>query len=36
MVALPGKFAPEPAEAVLAEHSGRSVDYAVNLFWRQF
>ena len=30
------EFAPEPAEAVLAEHSGSSVDYAVNLFWRQF
>jgi len=27
------EFAPEIADAVLADHSGTSVDYAVNLFW---
>ncbi|MEZ5096220.1 MAG: hypothetical protein R2731_08875 [Nocardioides sp.] len=27
---------PEVAEAVLAEHEGCEVDYAVNLWWRQF
>jgi len=27
------EFAPELAEAILAEHAGRTVDYAVNLFW---
>jgi ubiquinone/menaquinone biosynthesis C-methylase UbiE len=30
------EFAPERAEAILAEHDGCEVDYAVNLFWRQF
>jgi ubiquinone/menaquinone biosynthesis C-methylase UbiE len=30
------EFDPEVAEAVLAEHSGTSVDYAVNLWWRRF
>ena len=30
------EFAPEIANAVLAEHKGTSVDYAVNLFWRRF
>jgi SAM-dependent methyltransferase len=28
------EFAPELAAAILAEHPGRTVDYAVNLFWR--
>jgi SAM-dependent methyltransferase len=28
------EFAPELAEALLAEHSGTTVDYAVNLLWR--
>ncbi|MFI7587957.1 class I SAM-dependent methyltransferase [Spongisporangium articulatum] len=27
------EFAPELAEAILREHPGSSVDYAVNLFW---
>lgn len=27
---------PEVADAVLAEHSGTTVDYAVNLWWRHF
>ncbi len=30
------EFAPDTADAILAEHSGSSVDYAVNLFWRRF
>ena len=30
------EFNPEVAEAVLAEHSGTTVDYAVNLWWRHF
>jgi hypothetical protein len=30
------EFAPEVADAVLADHSGTSVDYAVNLFWHRF
>jgi SAM-dependent methyltransferase len=30
------EFAPDVADAVLAEHPGCSVDYAVNLFWREF
>ncbi len=30
------EFSPEVAEAVLAEHSGTTVDYAVNLWWRRF
>lgn len=30
------EFAPELADAVLDEHDGCSVDYAVNLFWRRF
>jgi ubiquinone/menaquinone biosynthesis C-methylase UbiE len=30
------EFAPEVAEAVLAEHSGTTVDYAVNLWWRHY
>jgi SAM-dependent methyltransferase len=30
------EFAPEVAEAVLAEHPGTVVDYAVNLHWRTF
>jgi ubiquinone/menaquinone biosynthesis C-methylase UbiE len=29
------EFAPELADAILAEHPGTSVDYAVNLFWRR-
>ena len=28
------EFAPEIADAVLDEHAGRCVDYAVNLYWR--
>jgi SAM-dependent methyltransferase len=28
------EFAPELAAAILAEHPGRTVDYAVNLLWR--
>ncbi|NDL57736.1 methyltransferase domain-containing protein [Phytoactinopolyspora sp. XMNu-373] len=30
------EFAPEVAEAALAEHPGNSVDYAVNLLWRTY
>jgi ubiquinone/menaquinone biosynthesis C-methylase UbiE len=30
------EFAPEVADAILAEHSGTTVDYAVNLWWRGF
>jgi ubiquinone/menaquinone biosynthesis C-methylase UbiE len=30
------EFDPKTAGAVLAEHAGTSVDYAVNLFWRRF
>jgi ubiquinone/menaquinone biosynthesis C-methylase UbiE len=30
------EFSPEVAEAILAEHSGTTVDYAVNLWWRRF
>jgi ubiquinone/menaquinone biosynthesis C-methylase UbiE len=30
------EFAPEVADAVLAEHEGTTVDYAVNLWWRHF
>nr|WP_184829772.1 class I SAM-dependent methyltransferase [Jiangella mangrovi] len=30
------EFDPKTADAVLAEHAGTSVDYAVNLFWRRF
>jgi SAM-dependent methyltransferase len=30
------EFAPALAEAILAEHPGTAVDYAVNLFWRRF
>lgn len=30
------EFNPAVAEAVLAEHEGTEVDYAVNLWWRQF
>ncbi|HEX4471179.1 MAG TPA: class I SAM-dependent methyltransferase [Nocardioides sp.] len=30
------EFAPELASALLAEHSGTMVDYAVNLWWRRF
>jgi SAM-dependent methyltransferase len=30
------EFTPEVASAILAEHSGTSVDYAVNLWWRRF
>ena len=30
------EFAPTVAEGILAEHEGRSVDYAVNLWWRRF
>ena len=26
----------EVADAILAEHPGTTVDYAVNLWWRQF
>ena len=28
------EFAPEVADAILAEHAGTTVDYAVNLWWR--
>jgi hypothetical protein len=28
------EFAPALAGAILAEHPGSEVDYAVNLFWR--
>ena len=30
------ELAPEVADAVLAEHQGTTVDYAVNLWWRRF
>jgi ubiquinone/menaquinone biosynthesis C-methylase UbiE len=30
------EFTPEVAAAVLAEHEGTTVDYAVNLFWKRF
>lgn len=30
------EFPPDLAAAILAEHSGTAVDYAVNLFWRSF
>jgi SAM-dependent methyltransferase len=30
------EFAPEIADAVLADHHGTTVDYAVNLFWRRY
>jgi len=30
------ELGPEVADAVLAEHSGTTVDYAVNLWWRRF
>lgn len=30
------EFAPDVADAVLAEHDGTSVDYAVNLWWHRF
>lgn len=30
------EFTPELASAILAEHPGTSVDYAVNLWWRGF
>ena len=30
------EFAPHLADAILAEHSGTSVDYAVNLIWRRY
>jgi SAM-dependent methyltransferase len=30
------EFAPEVADEILAGHSGTTVDYAVNLFWRTF
>lgn len=30
------EFARDLADAILAEHSGTGVDYAVNLFWRTF
>jgi ubiquinone/menaquinone biosynthesis C-methylase UbiE len=30
------EFKPEVAEAVLAEHEGTEVDYAVNLWWKAF
>jgi ubiquinone/menaquinone biosynthesis C-methylase UbiE len=30
------EFTPEVADAVLAEHVGTTVDYAVNLWWRRF
>jgi hypothetical protein len=30
------EFAPGLADAILAEHPGASVDYAVNLFWRRY
>ncbi|PZF83183.1 SAM-dependent methyltransferase [Jiangella anatolica] len=30
------EFDPANADAILAEHAGSSVDYAVNLFWRRF
>jgi SAM-dependent methyltransferase len=30
------EFPPDLADAILAEHSGTTVDYAVNLWWRHF
>ncbi len=30
------EFSPEVADAILAEHTGTTVDYAVNLWWRRF
>ena len=30
------EFTPEVADAVLAEHDGTSVDYAVNLWWKRY
>ena len=30
------EFAKDLADALLAEHDGTSVDYAVNLFWREY
>lgn len=30
------EFAPQLAEAILAEHPGTAVDYALNLWWRRF
>lgn len=30
------EFPPELADELLAEHPGRTVDYAVNLFWREY
>lgn len=30
------EFDPATAEAILAEHAGSSVDYAVNLWWKRF
>jgi len=30
------EFAPEVADAILAEHAGTTVDYAVNLWWRRY
>ena len=30
------EFAPDLAHAILAEHPGTTVDYAVNLFWRHY
>jgi hypothetical protein len=30
------EFARDLADAILSEHPGVSVDYAVNLFWRRF
>ena len=30
------EFKPDVAEAVLADHQGTEVDYAVNLWWRHF
>jgi ubiquinone/menaquinone biosynthesis C-methylase UbiE len=30
------EFTPEVADAILAEHPGTTVDYAVNLFWRGY
>jgi ubiquinone/menaquinone biosynthesis C-methylase UbiE len=30
------EFTPEVADAILAEHAGTTVDYAVNLWWRRY
>ena len=30
------EFTPQVADAVVAEHSGTTVDYAVNLWWRRY